>query len=162
MLEKERPVAIVAPSTQPSTSQPPATTTVSTEVISEEPLQELPPSDFYSFKSQADIPLPPFPDSRTYPKDVYSNISSTKAQQFIMGQMKFFVKGLTKQADVPVDDRSEIQEYNVARRLRGNQLDEVQGYIKQRGWDRAQQDFCIGLASLNIHWCRMQFTNNYF
>ena len=142
VLQKERPVAIVAPSTQPSSSN------TQTTADSEENLQEMPPGDFYCCQSQTDIPLPPFPDSRTYPKDVYSNISSIKAQQFVLGHMKFFLKGLTKQADVPIDDRSEIQEYNVARRLRANQLEEVQRYIKERGWHRAQKDFCMGLASM--------------
>ena len=64
-----------------------------------------------------------------------------------MGQYKFFLKGLTKQADVPVDERSEIQEYNVARRLRGNQQAAVEEYIKYRGRERAQQDFCAGMVS---------------
>ena len=140
-------MAIVAPSTSPPDTDAGSTEILVPEGNSEETSQGLPSSDFYSFKSQVDIPLPPFPDSRTYPKDVYSAISSSKAQQFVMGQLKFFSKGLTKQADVPVEDRGEIQEYNVARRLRGNQLEDVQGYIKHRGRERAQQDFCIGMAS---------------
>ena len=134
-------MAIVAPSTDPPAPQKP------NEANSEVTSQELPSSDFYSFKSQVDIPLSPFPDARTYPKDVYSSISATKAQQFVMGQYKFFLKGLTKQADVPVDERSEIQEYNVARRLRGNQQAAVEEYIKYRGRERAQQDFCTGMVS---------------
>ena len=106
--------------------------------------QELPSPDFYTFKAQVDIPLPPYEDSRTYPKDIYSAISATKADQFTLGHIKFFTKGLYKQADVPPEEGSEIQEYNVARRLRANQIEQVQSYIMQRGYERRQRDFCIG------------------
>ena len=61
-------------------------------------------------------------------------------KDFIEGHLKFFLKGITKQEEVPLEERVEVQEYNTARNLRNFDVNDCKSYINVRARERVQLD----------------------
>ena len=95
-------------------------------------------SEFYKKTSYYETPEAPY--GATWPPGRFSKLSAGKMKDFIEGHLKFFLKGITKQEEVPLEERVEVQEYNTARNLRNFDVNDCKSYIAVRARERVQLD----------------------
>ena len=95
-------------------------------------------SEFYKKTSYYETPEAPY--GATWPPGRFSKLSAGKMKDFIEGHLKFFLKGITKQEEVPLEERVEVQEYNTARNLRNFDVNDCRSYINVRARERVQLD----------------------
>ena len=115
----------------------------SAEKIAEKVETEKAAENFYKKAPFTNKPLAPW-GSEIWPAGRYSKIESqAKMNQFIDGHVKFHLNGITKQEQVPQEEREEVQEYNVQRRLRDFDKQDVDNYIIHMNKKRCFWDYSL-------------------
>ena len=117
-----------SPMKSPTLAPPPPQEQVETETSDE----------FYKKSSYYTSPEAPW--GVTWPPGRFSKLSAAKMKDFVEGHLKFYLKGITKQEEVPLEERVEVQEYNTARNLRNFDVNDCKQYIAYRAKQRVHLD----------------------